>query len=813
MLRGARIGPGVLVCLLGAIPCVAGSIEVTVEERDGGPVREQWIALENTAADFLHRTRRGRTDADGKATFAALPAGTYTISVGRLRGRDLVPPHENPFAPRPVVTLATGDEDLQIVVELWRGVRVVSQLIVDRRESRPSLVRYESLDSDLRLESRFDPAGYAERVLVPGRWRVSIEPPPGFLLTDFEIDGRSHDDHEAVLDLGRYPNTTHLTWRYSGPALIYGRVAREGEGEMTVVATLVEPGTWIEAANYRGGSDVEHVEARWPDPNNYEIVLPDGRWSVRPVGNGVVWSEPEQELVNVAAGEERRVDFTVGLEASESTELLVSVLVSTGRWAPIEKARIEVWSLDDDSRPASKVGQGETESWYLPARISGIPAGNHVVVAGHRDYLEGRETIEYEPDPVKPPSVSVRLPSGAAILAGALDEDDEPVPDVEVEIVRLDELPEITIEDEGFRNDKSRRVGATDATGHIKLEGLYPGRYALRGRLRGALAATRFVRVIDDGEQHDEIELELGNEKERHIDLAVRPAASLSGTLACTDGGSLPGATSIRALLPEVDELDRREDPDLTLDALLALDDQPLTGKHLDRFLAGPLEETRLQLALRPSGYGTWTWALSTEQREHAAVISTSLGETDDLGTIRIECGPAAEAVPTVTDGSPLPDLRDVDVHATATALRGNPNRDSVRPRVESLPGSVLLRDLPEGEIELEVVLSHPHFLPTEEQLWIFEREVQRGWLIAIQPEVPSIGGAILMVGLEGALVRLGGLDGLLRTVEVEDGRAWFVSLPAGPYRAELCADTACADVRRVWETAVVKTGHTLTLD
>ncbi|MDX1388000.1 MAG: hypothetical protein R3344_02365 [Acidobacteriota bacterium] len=813
MRSGVRIGSIALVCALAAGPSLAGSIEITLRERNGGPIGEQWIAVESSTADIVQRARRARTDFDGTARFDGLSAGTYKVTVGSLHARDLVPPSENPFAPPPVVTLPTGNEDLRITLELWRGVRVVSQIVLDRRDSPRSAVYYESLESDLRLESRFDLAGYAERVLVPGRWRVSIDPPPGFLLTDFEVDGRSRDGSHAVLDLERYPATTFLTWRYSGPALVYGRVTREGKGRMTVAATLLEPGRWIEQVEERGGSDIRHVNARWIDPDNYEIVLPDGRWSVRPSGAGVVWSDPEEEIVVLAPGEERRVDFTVRLESGDSSELLVNVTAAEGRWAPIEEARVEVWSLDDSGSPLAKVGEGETKSWPRPARIYGLPAGKYLVVAGHPDYLEGRQPIDYEPDPEDPRTVDIRLPAGAAVLATALDEDDTPVPEVDVRVIRLDDPPDIVLEDQRFRDAKKLREGPTDTTGHIKLTGLYPGRYAVMGRLRGALAATRFVRVMDDGKQKDEIEITLGGEEERRVELAVRPAASVSGSLACTDGGSLPGATSIRALPPGNDDIDRREDPDLTENALLTVDDLALTGKHGDRFLAGPFEERPIQLALRPSGYAIWTWALSTEQREYAAVLTTSLGDTDDLGTIQIECGPAAEAIPVVGNESPLPDLRDVEVRATATALRDNPQRRSVRPRIEQHADSVLLRDLPEGKIEIELVLSHPHFLPTDEQRWVFESEIDRGRLVIVEPDIPAIGGAIVVPGTDGNTARLGGAGDFVRETDVEDNRARFVSVPAGTYRVELCADADCAEVRRVWEKIVVEVGETLTLD
>ncbi|MDX1390215.1 MAG: hypothetical protein R3344_13570, partial [Acidobacteriota bacterium] len=343
--------------------------------------------------------------------------------------------------------------------------------------------------------------------------------------------------------------------------------------------------------------------------------------------------------------------------------------------------------------------------------------------------------------------------------------------------------------------------------------GLYPGRYAVMGRLRGALAATRFVRVRDDGEPQDQIEILLDGEEERRIELAVRPAASLSGSMVCTDGGSLPGATSIRALAPGDEDVDARDDPDLMTSALLAIDDQPLTGKHDDRFLAGPFEERQIQLALRPNGYAIWTWALSTEQREYAAVITTALGETDDLGTIQIECGPVAEVIPIVVDGSPLPDLRDVEVWAIATALRDNPEGHSVRPRVERRFDSVLLRDLPEGEIEIELTLSHPHFLPTAEQRWVFENEVERGRLVTLEPSLPSVGGAIVVFGAKGDTARLTGPEGLLRESEETDGSVRFVSVPAGVYRVEMCRDTACDEVRRVWDAAVVEIGETVKLD
>jgi protocatechuate 3,4-dioxygenase beta subunit len=809
-----RLAGAALVLAGGRI--LAGTVEIEVVDDSGSPVREAVVRVASVSpADPGPRLRQAvaTTDQRGLAVVGGLAAGPYEVSLARVPDPLLVVPQRAGSRSLPTVTLAGPDDSVSLRLELRRGVPVYFRMTVDRGELKPARLLLREIDLDqhsaLTLEAERD----LQHVLVPGRWEIYLDPPPGYLLVDFEVDGRPLEGSRAILEIEPGSPARYLTWYFAAPARVRGSVRFEGAPfAVWVEARLLEPGGWIEAARRRGGSDFQTVRG-YPRDGAYAMALPDGRWVLEARGENLSSAEPPSVEIVLAAGDEREVDFLVrGEPSGRGAVLLVRVEDPAGR--PVGRAPVEVWPLA--GRRDEPLARARADP---VARFTDLAAGDYLVAAGAPRFLEG--TVElpgFEPDPEQPRGLTVRLEQGIRLHAVARDEAGRPVPEVALELERRDAGPETVIRDPELLETVLRPGAMSDVTGHIWVEGIHPGRYRLTARLSGPEASSRLVR-FETAHQVFRDELELALERGEEPDtlgLVVLPAASFTGRLACARGEPLPGAATLVALSATVREGEQGRLAEGALEeawldrAALRIERQVLTGERRASFRAGPLEEQLYVLGVRPVGFDRWTWAMGGEKLSEAAAIPATLGQSVDLGPLPVDCGPAIRVVPEVPSGQALPDLRELErargsVRIEGVVRDGEEERPVREARIDAYRGELVLRELPAGQAQLEVRISSGYFLPGPELVIPVRGLLEAGRTFRVAPRVVGIGGMIEVRSGPGPMsARLIAASGERRVERLSDGRALFQSVPAGVYVVELCAEPSCASVLQSWQSVAV---------
>ncbi|MCP4656820.1 MAG: hypothetical protein GY856_15530, partial [bacterium] len=450
---------------------------------DGLPLERIAVSLRsvNASRRFVGRRFVGRwfaaTDDEGRAVVHHVPPGAYDILLHSLPP-DYVSPRNHPYAPAPQVTLIEDHEHLRIEVPLERGFPVGVTVEVDGLPATQGRVIFRHRHTGHTFPTVLSPRSPPEvqGLLSRGVWEITVAAPAGRLLIGLEHDREELPGHRVVLDLVRDPRSHHLTWRFTTPSDLFGAVSVRGGGKasgVSVAATLLDPGPWIDAARARGGSQYERITVGLDSQDRYEMRLPDGRWRLAPVGPWVVESTPPFVDLDLAPGSSAGVDFSVALDRPEGDGAMLTVEVQeAATLRPLANpadARVEIRTLAEGAtRDVQRARRGV-------ARFLGLARGDYEVLATHPDFLEGRtEVREYEPDPRQPHRIRIELPTGAALRFEITDPQGEPLPKVTVRVERLDDDPQIRANDPEFLKAKQRRTAETDHSGRVRMQGFYP---------------------------------------------------------------------------------------------------------------------------------------------------------------------------------------------------------------------------------------------------------------------------------------------------------------------------------------------------
>ena len=804
------------------LPARAATVEVLVRERQGGPIAHQRVILQPAAATgelpFWERDRiQGLTGENGRVTFESVALGRFAVTLGNV-ARGLVDPSANPYAPPPQITSAAEKEKVSVEIEVWRGSLLSGEVIMDRADvPRGAKVVLRSLDGERDVELPLDARGRVERLLLPGRYEVTLAVPPGYLLVDIVWNGESLPGHVVRFDLREDTRRQSVSWYLSSPCLITGRVADALEGcPVRVVATLVQPGTWIQAATERGGSSYQVVpHQEWVENQNciYRLWLPDGMWTVQPQGGDLLSSDPEKVDVTIARGETRALDFQLTLRDGDDTAkgrpLIVAVLTPRGR--PLIGATVEIWPPGAVGLTEIPLRTARTDRYGQAVRFRGLAAGDYVVAAGHEEYLEATAKVEgYDPTASEPTTVTVTLKEAAKLHAHALDEEDRPVQGVELSYTRLTPLPETAmLADREIVTKKQSGAVLTDLTGHLEIPGLYSGEYRLEARMTGEQSATRFVLFRQRGaKDHRSIDVRLVEGERSDVELLVLPAASLSGGLACSDRGTMPAKVSFRIFSTDPPAEVLWRDNDLVSGAVLAPGDVVLRGPAADRFHLGPLSPGAYRLAARPSGQRYWSWASNELVPDRAALYPVAEADLVDTGVVQIECGPLVAVVPEIGSQEPLPDLRLGRVHASFRLDGDEKGGRDLGAEVEMHADRVVLRRLREGKFRTTLTVEHPYLIPPSIAVPEQVLPLTRGDVVTLHVAFERLGGSVEVRG-DGRVARLTPAEGDPVTRPVTNGKAEFPGTIPGIYRVDSCGDPDCSSVTATWTGVAVLAGRT----
>ncbi len=815
-----------LLCVFGLLPTVtlAATVTIRVVDESDQPVASTTVGLrriEETTRRSFFRMRQ-ESDPAGRAFFSSIEPGRYAVHVFTERGQ-FVLLRNHPAIEQHSITIAGDNEQHVSTVRVVRGTPVVFRVSVEGQYLPGARVLLHDLDREYRTEIEMNERLEREVRLVAGRWTARVDPVPGYLLTGVEVNRTVFPNDVAEFDLPVGTQAWYVNFEFAGQAHIGGRVTFERESfGMSVVANLVEGGPWLAAAQTRGGSKYDRVSARPIYPTyEYEMVVPSGFWTVRPEATGLESADPPEVQVQLEAGDYEIIDFVVdGTHRGGGKWARIRVEDPDGR--RVREARVEVWPTDPDVREEQPIAEAET-GWG-DANVYGLAEGELLFVAGKPGFVEAAETLE-PPHPTKG-RVRLRLGRGATIHAVAVDEDDEPAPDVDVVLARDDDFVSLLANRE-VAGWAAHPTGKTDGSGHLWLRGVYPGRYVLSGTFENRDETMFFAEFRNKGDTTwiREMEKEYRGTETDEIEIRLAPAGVLRATLHCSDGTELPPEADLLVL----DGL-RTYEPETWWDeGVLKIRSFVLEGQRRDSFHIGPLDPGAYSLLVRPDGHNRWTWAIGTETADEATVLTVAAGDPTDLGAIAIDCNPAIAVRPIPPEGVRLPDLVATGIYDPIAELTGvlkidDGERALGHGRLVAEPPRVQFRDLPEGQIRSTVTVWNPLFLPDPALSVAINATLERGRTVETSAAVEGIGGAI-----EIDLSQVQEPEHPVRAIRVEPIREsdsepvepWLVgvdgtsvivpSLPEGSYDFDLCFDVECSSRVPLWRDVPITAGLILT--
>jgi len=796
----------------------AGSIEVVVQETGGrgiAGVKVTAIGIDMASANpFAAERAEAITDSEGHAVFSGFRPGTYGVVPGPLSDPLLVSAEEPTPGGIQAVTLLGESDTARVSLNFVRGVRVVIRVTLDGGPWPNSMgVAFRGTPGSGRAWVPVPESGPAELTLRPGHYEAILKKPATVVVTGATV-GRTAVDAEAVpLDLSRPGEAVTVTWALSAPCRIHGTVRSDKKPRpgVHVEAKLIEGGPWVQMLQRRNVYPYVTGLGDLDEQGEYSIQLPPGRWTVLPVGDDLIESVPASLEVAVADGEEGRADFVVREKGADPARALRVRVVDPGG-NPIVGANVGVWTEPGPTGEARFVSADFTGRESAEVVFREIAAGTYRVAGGREGFVGTELATTFDPDAAGTGTVTLVLHHGATLQAFASDREGKPAPGVSLELEREEAKRELGRLRYILDGGVSGRKDVANASGHLLIAGLAPGRYRARAFLPEAEVGDRLVTIGRGGEDRGSA-TEIAIDGEERVDLALHvvQAGKLIATLACTDGGPLPHDVTVRVLgLPG--EGDHEDDNAPWAGTVIPLATVALKGPKGDQIEIAPLDRGEYRLAVKPDGYGLWTWAPGTERRADAGLMNVERGETASAGRVSIRCGAGVRIVLRAKSEEPVPDLGPSRVKATLKRQAEPARKQESRKVVaETSADRILLRELPEGDAELDLTIDHPYFLPSAKIHGSFPVELVRGGITPVFLTVDAIGGAVRVRGT-GLTARLLAANGTARVARIADGAALFEGVAPGIYRAELCGNVGCSEILRAWDRVIVNIATTAEL-
>jgi hypothetical protein len=817
--------PLLLAASMGA-PILAGTIEVKVVGPGGGAVAGATVIVDRQLTPMegfpSPEARSATSGPDGGATFSDIPAGSWRVRADFPLATALVSPRE--LTP---VTLIRDDAAASVLLQAALGDRIRLRVAgSDPGVAGTAILLKEQFGRSATLT--MGPDGRGEAIVPAGRWVVLV-PARGLAETSsFEADGRSIDPSHPLVTSGS-GSVIELLWRFRGWGKVMGRVTFDGPAPDTQVFVAAER-TGVE-----GGPSVTFAPSRYeelrPD-GGFSLALDEGKWRVHLGGHALLEVEPPEVEVEIRTGSEVAVAFVAKTRerAQESrARLVVQVLTPDGQ--PCDRADVVVRRLIDGlpaprNAMATPIGPGKFE-----ATLDAV--GTWRIEAGHPDWVWTSLAVKHDdPKRTEPLEATVTLRRGATIEIGtAKSPAGAPPARVNARVVG-------EVDDGGETVSRSSywRDATTDAQGQALLRGLMPRRWQVEA---SGSSSWRYRLRIGDAPPASKVELDLAESDVAKIEVVPEASAAVKAELVCDDGGPIGGLATLLA-----HSVDRPEAEPVTLMAGPTFDAAaPLT--------LGPIDPGRWRFEFETSGLARTTWAPGTEIPADAETYTLEAdGVPKDLGTIRVDCAPAARLAVFIDDprgadpeNVPSPDLRLARLDGRYRENDDAPWQPLKGLSVAASKDAMYVHKLPEGEGTVEFTIRHPHLLDEPFAVATLRGKRYRGGLHQAIAEAPGLGGAIVYSGAKrlklvprpegvmrastgqgagngGFVVKPGApsapVPGDLepRIVPIDPDWGAAVSIAPGVYDVHACGepDPDCERVEKLWSGIRVQAGSTIEL-
>jgi hypothetical protein len=524
---------------------------------------------------------------------------------------------------------------------------------------------------------------------------------------------------------------------------------------------------------------------------SYARDLAEGTWLVTVAGPKVVEVDPPSITVEIARGAESAASFRVRTADADGPKgtFVVRVLDPDGH--PVPTAPVEVRALVDDTPSGAPVASGVARSGVANLEAA-VAKGSYVVAASHDRWLWGSTVLHdleiAEGDRI-PVEVSLRRGGG---IAARVESDARP----ELALLRVDEPVPTPFHAQAQAERATQRRLPLDVRGEGVADGLEPGRFRVTVASAGPRSeASVLLLRVPDGEPAPSVEVDVREGEVAKIEIVTKPAAAATARFTCADG--TPVAESFKVLGFRDED---GAEPSFKMDA---------PAKEDRRATWGPLAAGRWRFEFQPKSFTRTTWAPGTEAPADARKYALDAdGVPTDLGTIEVDCDPAARLTIPLRDAGGQLDTALARASARRRAGADAPWQPVEGLRVEPGDGEIVVRGLPEGDGTLELTVEHPHLLDRASTTATLEGKRRRGSLVPVATEIRGLGGAIAVAG--AARLRLT-RDGDSRVVPVDASWHAAVSILPGTYDVAACSaeDVPCSSPARRWSGVEVVAGRT----